>query len=119
GWVVVLVVWSSSKDLAEERLGDRHATRVDHAGFTEPLERGVSFLVAGVGKALGSSRETDADAATLIACRPADAGLVRHASRVIWRRGICSCPGMGDATAPRLTPSRTSSARDVTASSGH
>jgi hypothetical protein len=67
------------KNLVQERLGDRHATRVDLTGLAELLERRVPLLIPGVGQALGSGGKAGADAAIFVARSPRDASLVRHA----------------------------------------
>jgi hypothetical protein len=79
GRLVFRVVWCRRKDLFEERLGDRRAACVDLTGLAELLKRRVPLLIGGVGQALGSYGEADADAAVFVTCRPLDASLVRHA----------------------------------------
>jgi len=70
------------KDLLQETLGDGHATRVDLAGLAESLECRVPLLIAGMGQALGTCGEADADAAVFVACWPPLYGvLVHHAPR--------------------------------------
>jgi hypothetical protein len=73
------VMWCRRKDLLEEHLGDRHATRVDLTGLAKLLERRVPLLIAGMGQALGSCGEAHADAVVFVACRPRDGSLVHHA----------------------------------------